>query len=233
MPLGRAHADHVGLERHRFEDDGCRIQRARVEGDDLAVAALLLDPGHRSGARPFADVGNIRRDADQALDLAGIGLRDIHHRLGIADARAGIGRRVVLLEEAIAGHADAGDHHDVFLLVKALVCAAIDEAHIADQDNRLLVANEFGRDLRRLLGIPGIVLERILDGAPVDAAIGVEALEVGCRGLAGRTEIVGPGYADDTADDDRFAAWPPCRYWRHIWDRRHKPRWSGTTPAFR
>ena len=202
--LRRRDRDHVGLELHRLQHQRSRVERAGVEGYDLRLTAVALDPAGRARAGPFADVRDVRREADEALDV-GIHLGEGHQRLGVADARAGVGRHVVLLEIAVARHADAGHHHHVRLLVLPLVGAAVDKAHVADEGDDLLVIDQLGGGLRRLLGVPAVVEHVVFDRPPVDAAVGVHAVEIGFCGEAGEAEIVGSGDRDDAAERNGLA----------------------------
>ena len=137
-------------------------------------------------------LGIVRCNAYDTFDLAGMRLRHVHHRLGVADPRAGIGRRIVLLKEAVTGHADAGDHHDVFLLVDALVCAAVDEAHIADQRDSFLIADELDRDLRRLLRVPGVSSSRYLIGRPFTPPLAFRHLKYAAAAIPDELKLSGP-----------------------------------------
>ena len=132
-------------------------------------------------------------------------LDHVHDRTQIAEPRPFIGGRDIFDVEAIARDADAGNDEHTLGLVEMLVDGALDEAAVADHGNNLLILDQLGRDLGRLLRFPGIVLDRINDRPAVDAAILVDAFEIGVGGLRRRTEIGRSGLADHGAELDRLA----------------------------
>ena len=132
-------------------------------------------------------------------------------RAQIAQSRAFVGGRDILDVEAIARHADAGNDKYAFGLVKMLVHRALDEAGVADHRDNLLVLDQLGGDLRRLLRFPAVVLDRIGDRPTIDAAILIDAFEVGVGRLRRRTEIGRPGFADHQRRSGSARRWRLCR----------------------
>ena len=120
----------------------------------------------------------------------------------VAHARTAVGRRYIFGVETIARHADAGDHQYVAGLIEFGVGRAFDEARIADHADDLGIVDKFRGHLSCGFRIPLIVFNAVMDWTAVDAAVGVDAIEISRGRLRRAAEVGGTGLADDRPDLD-------------------------------
>src|SRR5262249_1872875 len=105
-----------------------------------------------------------------------------------------------------AGLVDAGDDQEEALLgVVVFVDAAVDDAGAADEADHLVLLDELGGLGRDLLRVDVLFLHDVLDRPPVDAAVVVDAVEVGLGKAADPREVDARHVGDDAADLDRVA----------------------------
>ena len=94
---------------------------------------------------------------------------------------------------------------DVFLEVVVGVGDALDDAGAADHRVDAFVADQFFRGLRRDVELALVVFVVIGDRPAVNAAIGVDAVEIGAHGVVGFLEAADAAHRGHGADRNGLA----------------------------
>ena len=199
------HAAAAAGRLHHLQDCRVGVRHRQVQRHALDRDARLL--GDLDGRTVGVRRDRVRRGDDERLHACA------DESLGCA--LHAVARSHVRLDEdgrAEALGLDAGADHDEALgLVVPPVDSALGEARVADDADDLVALDQLPCERRLLRRVERVRVERVVDRVALDAAVVVDALEVGGDDLADRREVDAGDHHVEAAHLDRRCPLPSCR----------------------